>query len=161
MMNAADIMTRFVVTAGPDATVGEVARLLSQHAISAVPIVDADGRLIGILSEGDLLRPFTQTNEERRSWWLDVLSEGDGLAPEFLEYVRLDRRRARDLMQTNLITASPDTPIAAIAEMLTRHRIKRVPIVQDGRLAGIVTRADLVRAIVRMPDAFAPSSAPA
>src|ERR1039458_7551771 len=80
MMNAADIMTRFVVTAGPDATVGEVARTLSQHAISAVPICEADGRLIGILSEGDLLRPFTESNEQRRSWWLEVLAEGDALA---------------------------------------------------------------------------------
>jgi CBS domain-containing protein len=157
MMHAADIMTRFVVTAGPDATVGEVARILAQHAISAVPICAADGELLGILSEGDLLRPFTQSNEQRRSWWLEVLAEGDELAPEFLDYVRLDRRRARDLMQTDLITADERTPIAQIAELLTRHRIKRVPIVRDGKLLGIVTRADLVRTIVRTPEAFAPN----
>jgi CBS domain-containing protein len=161
MINAAEIMTRFVISAGPDSTVAEVARLLSQHAISAVPICDRDGTLIGMLSEEDLLRPFTQSNEERRAWWLDILAEGDSLAPEFLDYVRLDKRRARDLMQTNLITASQDTPLSAIAELLTRHRIKRVPIVQDGKLVGIVTRADLVRAIVRSPEGFAPSSSPA
>jgi CBS domain-containing protein len=160
MMTAADVMTRFVVTADPDATVAEVAKLLTRHAISAVPICDAAGGVVGILSEGDLLRPFTQTNEDRRTWWLDVLSEGDGLAPEFLEYVRLDRRRARDLMQTRLITAAEETPIAAIAELLIRHQIKRVPIVRDGKLVGIVTRADLVRAIVRSPEAFAPASTP-
>jgi CBS domain-containing protein len=149
MINAAEIMTRFVISAGPDSTVAEVARLLSQHAISAVPICDRDGTLIGMLSEEDLLRPITQS------------AEGDSLAPEFLDYVRLDKRRARDLMQTNLITASQDTPLSAIAELLTRHRIKRVPIVQDGKLVGIVTRADLVRAIVRSPEGFAPSSSPA
>jgi CBS domain-containing protein len=76
-----------------------------------------------------------------------LLADGEELAPEFLEYLRLDRRRARDLMTRDVVTATEDTPVDRIADMLQRHRIKRVPIVRDGKVAGIVSRADLVRAL--------------
>jgi CBS domain-containing protein len=155
MLDAARVMTRFVVTASPDATMAELAKVMSQHAISGVPIVDKDGALLGMVSEGDLVRQFTHASEQRRSWWLHILAEGDALAPEFLEYVRLDQRRARDMMQTSLITAEPGATLPQIAELMEKHRIKRVPIVQDGKLLGIVTRADLVKAVARVPDAFA------
>src|SRR6185437_1788911 len=98
-IDAASIMTRTVVSARPDDTVAQVAALLTEHEISAVPVCDKDGKLIGMLSEGDLMRPFGEENALRRSWWLGMLAEGTDLAPEFLDYVRLDRRRARDLMQ--------------------------------------------------------------
>jgi CBS domain-containing protein len=154
MLDAATIMTRDVVTAGPDATVTTIAKLLADHGISALPICDAAGKLVGMLSEGDLMRPFTQGNERRRSWWLNLLAEGTDLAPEFVEYVRLDNRCARDLMQTAVITATDTTSASALAELLTEHRIKRVPILRDGKLVGIVSRADLVRALAQSPEAL-------
>jgi CBS domain-containing protein len=154
MLDAASIMTRDVVTATPEETVASVARKLTDHGISALPVCDRDGRLLGMLSEGDLMRPFSQSNEQRRSWWLNLLAEGTDLAPEFVNYVRLDSRRAGDLMQTAVVTATEGTSAPAIAELLTQHRIKRVPILRDGRLVGIVSRADLVRALARSPDAL-------
>jgi CBS domain-containing protein len=154
MLDAASVMTRFVVTAGPDATMAELAKILSQHAISGVPIVDASGALVGMVSEGDLMRQFTQSSEQRRAWWLHMLADGDDLAPEFLEYVRLDHRRARDMMQTKLVTVGEDATLPQIAELMGQNHIKRVPVVKDGKLVGIVTRADLVKAVARHPDAF-------
>jgi CBS domain-containing protein len=151
MLDAASIMTREVITAGPDATVGTVARLLTNNGISALPICDAAGNLLGMLSEGDLMRPFSQANERRRSWWLTLLAEGTELAPQFVEYISLDSRRARDLMQTDLVTASEKTSAPELAELMTSHKIKRVPILRDGKLVGIVSRADLVRAMARTP----------
>lgn len=153
-MDAASIMTRDVITAGPDTTVGAVAKLLTEHGISALPICDKDGTLLGMLSEGDLMRPFSQANELRRSWWLNLLAEGTDLSPQFAEYIRLDNRRARDLMKTEVISASEGTSAPELAELLTLHRIKRVPILRDGKLVGIVSRADLVRAMARSPDAL-------
>ncbi|MDR3535567.1 MAG: CBS domain-containing protein [Acetobacteraceae bacterium] len=155
MLDAASVMTRFVVTASPDATMGELAKILSQHAISGVPIADKDGTLVGMVSEGDLMRQFTHSSEQRRAWWLHMLADGDDLAPEFLEYVRLDHRRARDMMQSRLVTATEDTSLPQIAELMGQNHIKRVPILKDGKLVGIVTRADLVKAVARMPEAFA------
>ena len=146
-LDASNIMTRDVVTVRPDDTVARVAKLLSEHEISAVPVCDDAGKVLGMLSEGDLMRPFGQEHAAKRAWWLNLLAEGTDLAPEFLEYIRLDNRRARDLMVTPVITAPADAAVPELADLLARHRIKRVPIVQDGRLVGIVSRADVVRAL--------------
>ena len=151
-IDAASIMTRDVVTAGPDDTVARVAALLTEHEISAVPVCDKDGKLLVMLSAGDLMQPFGQENALRRAWWLGMLAEGTDLAPEFLDYVRLDRRRAKDLMKTDVITATERSSAAEIADLLNKHKIKRVPIVRDGKLVGIVSRADLIRAMSRSPE---------
>ena len=151
-IDAASIMTRDVVTAGPEDTVARVAALLTEHEISAVPVCDKDGKLLGMLSEGDLMQPFGQENALRRAWWLGMLAEGTDLAPEFLDSVRLDRRRAKDLMKTDVITATERSSAAEIADLLNKHKIKRVPIVRDGKLVGIVSRADLIRAMSRSPE---------
>jgi CBS domain-containing protein len=90
----------------------------------------------------------------RRDWWLGLLAEGTDLAPEFLDYMRLDNRLARDLMTSPAITASEDTSGSEIADLLQHHHIKRVPIVKDGKVVGIVSRADLVRALARTPEAL-------
>ena len=153
-VDAATIMTQDVVTAGPDETVAQVARKLATHHISAVPVCDKDGMVLGMLSEGDLMRPFSTETEIRRAWWLRMLAEGTELAPAFLNYVREDQRRAKDLMVTPVITAMEQTPAREIADLMMQHHIKRVPIVRNGRLVGIVARADLVRAIARSPDAL-------
>jgi CBS domain-containing protein len=153
-IDAASIMTRNVVTVGPDDSVAHIAALLAEHEISAAPVCDKDGKLLGVLSEGDLMRPFGQENALRRAWWLGVLAEGTDLAPEFLDYLRVDRRRARDLMQPDVVTATERTSTGEIADLLTKHRIKRVPIVRDGKLVGIVSRADLIRAMAHSPEAL-------
>ncbi len=153
-VDAAAIMTTKVVAAAPDDTVASVARLLGTHHISAVPVCDADGMLLGMLSEGDLLRPFSTETAIRRAWWLRLLAEGTALAPEFLAYVREDQRRARDLMSTQLISVTETTSAREIADLMIKHHIKRVPVVRDGKVVGIVARADLVRAIAGSPDAL-------
>jgi CBS domain-containing protein len=149
---AADIMTRNVVTAHPDDLVPGVAKLLSDHAISAVPVCDVSGRLVGMISEGDLMRPYGQAQAAKRSWWLALLAEGSEIAPAFLKYIAAERRTARDLMTKTVITAKPSTPLPALADLLMTHRIKRVPILRDGMLVGIVSRADLVKALARTPE---------
>ncbi len=154
-MDAAEIMTRAVITAGPDDTVATLAALFSKNGISAVPVCGKDGTLLGIISEGDLMRPFGQSNKLRRDWWLGLLAEGTDLAPDFVDYLRLDNRSVRDLMTTPAITADEHMSVNEIADLLRRHGIKRVPILRDGKLVGIVSRADLVRAIARAPGGLA------
>ncbi len=153
-IDAASIMTTHVVTALPDDTVAKVARLLAANQISAVPVCDADGTLLGMLSEGDLMRPFATETVTRRAWWLRMLAEGTELAPEFLNYVREDQRRAKDLMTTPVVSVTERASAQEIADLMMRHRIKRVPVLRDGKVVGIVARADLVRAIARSPDAL-------
>ncbi len=156
-MDAGSIMTRTAITAGPDDTVKTLAALFTKHGISAVPVCEKDGTLLGVVSEGDLMRPFGQANKLRRDWWLGLLAEGTDLAPEFLDYMRLDKRKARDLMTSPAITATEGTTVAEIADLLQSHHVKRVPIVRDGKVVGIVSRADLIRALSRTPDAMANS----
>ena len=153
--DAASVMTREVITVGPDATVAEVAAVLAKHDISAVPVCDTSGILQGMLSEGDLMRPFGAANEMRRAWWLGMLAEGTDLAPEFLDYLRVDRRRAKDLMIREVVSATERTKLSEIADLMGRHRIKRVPILRDGKLVGVVSRGDIVRALARSPTALA------
>jgi len=153
MLDAASVMTRNVVTARPEDTVARVARLLTHHRISAVPICDQSGTVLGMVSEGDLMRPYINSNLQRRAWWLTLLADGTELAPEFLEYVRLDRHQVGDLMTKPAITASESTSVTELAELLAKHRVKRLPIVRDGKLVGIVSRADVIRTIARSPEA--------
>jgi len=134
MLDAASIMTRNVVTARPTDTVARVARLLADNTISAVPVCDDTGALLGMISEGDLMRPFVDTNVRRRAWWLALLADGTDLAPEFVDYVRLDRHQIGDLMTKPVITASETAHVTELAEQMVEHRIKRLPIVRDGKL---------------------------
>lgn len=145
-------MTRDVLTAGPEESVASVSRKMAQRAISAVPVVDDNGQVVGMLSEGDILRRFGAEHQHRRAWWLNQIAEGMKLAPEFLDYVSLDHQRVRDLMSAPVITAAENTPLSHIVDLMVIHKIKRVAIVADGKLAGIVSRADVVRRIVDSPD---------
>lgn len=145
--SAFQIMTRNVVSVKPDDETPAIAAVLAKHGISAVPVVDDDGKLLGIVSEGDLMRPFSSKTMAQRAWWLELLAEGERLAPEFLDYISVDHRTASELMTKNVITAEETTPIPKIADLLLLHNIKRVPILKKGRLVGIVSRADIVRTI--------------
>ena len=143
-MKASDVMVDQVITTEPDSSVHDAAAILIANHISAVPVTDSDRRLLGILSEGDLLRRSETDTERRRSWWLESLTSAETLAQEF---VRTHSRKVSDVMTRNVIVAKPDTPLREIAALFERNRIKRVPIVQDGKLVGLVSRADLVRAL--------------
>lgn len=146
-MIARDIMTTEVAAVGPDATLREIARVLAAKGVSAVPVVDARGAPIGMVSEGDLIGRSAAEREARRDWWLAMLAEGEALHPDYLASLRHDGPTARAIMSAPVVTVSETTDIAEIARLLDAHRIKRVPVVRDGRLVGIVSRADLVRAL--------------
>ena len=148
-MRATDVMTTNVVTIGPDTSVQEVAKILSEWGISGVPVIDAESRLVGIVSEGDLLHRVETGTERRaqrrrRSWWLDTIGSDEELARD---YVKSHGRTAKDVMTREVISVSDTTDLADIANLLETKRIKRVPVLTDGKLVGIVSRANLVRAL--------------
>ena len=143
-MRATDIMTSEVITVEEDATVQAAAELMAEHGISALPVVDKDTRVIGIVSEGDLLHRAETATEQRRSWWLEIMTSTNQLAGE---YIKSHSAKVTDVMTRDVISVTDTTPVADIAVLLETHRIKRVPVLRDGRLAGIVSRANLVRAL--------------
>jgi CBS domain-containing protein len=152
-MHARDIMSQPVITVDPDDEVAAVAQTLLDHRISAVPVV-ANGRLVGIVSEGDLLRRHESgTERQRRSWWLRLLSPVDEMARE---YIQAHGLRARDVMTAPVTTVIEDTPVAEIANLLESRRIKRVPVVRDGEIVGIVSRANLLHAVAAQARRAAP-----
>jgi CBS-domain-containing membrane protein len=149
-MNAADMMTSPVVTIGPQATVRDAAWTMLTHRISAVPVLDGQRRLVGILSEGDLLRRAETGTQRRRSWWGMFGLGSEQLAAEF---VKSHGRKVADVMSRNVITAREHTPAPEIARLMETHGIKRVPIVADGKLVGIVSRADFLTALTGVQQA--------
>lgn len=132
-MNASDVMVHQVITTRPDSSVRDVAMILIENHISAVPVTDGADKLLGIISEGDLLRRSETQTERRRSRWLEWLTSSETLAEEF---VRTHSRGVNDVMTRMVIVARPDTPLHEIATLLERNRIKRVPIVRDDKLVG-------------------------
>jgi CBS domain-containing protein len=144
MLTAADIMTTTVITVAPDTPVREIAKLLYARRISGVPVVDAKGALVGIVSEGDLMKHVAAIGEQRRSWWLTLFADEGAMARD---YVKTHARLARDVMTSDVISVKPTDSVAEIANTLERHRIKRVPVVKDGKLIGIVTRGNLLQAL--------------
>jgi CBS domain-containing protein len=145
-MNAADIMTSPAVTVTPETTVSEVAGLLAARRISAVPVVET-GRLVGIVSEADLVRRReigTDCALRGEPWWLRLFERRSVAG----DYVKTHAARVRDIMTHDVVAASPDTPLPEIATLFGKHRIKRLPVVHEGVLRGIVSRSDLVKALV-------------
>jgi CBS-domain-containing membrane protein len=142
-MKAADVMVTDVITVRPDTSTQEAARILVDNGISAAPVVDEEGRVAGIVSEGDLIRRAEIGTELRRSWWLELLSSPEARARDFVKSHAL---KVADVMTTRVVTAPETASLAEIANLLEKNGIKRVPIVRDGRLVGIVSRANLLRA---------------
>lgn len=142
-MNAADIMTPDVITVRPETPLDELVDLMLRNRISGLPVVD-DGIIVGIVSEGDLLRRAETGTEKRRSQLLELVGSTASAAAD---YVRTHGRKAGDIMTTDLVTVTPDTPIAEIANILETKRIKRVPVVLEGKVLGIVSRANLLKAL--------------
>jgi CBS domain-containing protein len=146
-MTAGDIMTKDVLFLRPDLPTRTVAKLLLGKGISAAPVVGPGGDVVGMVSEADLLGRQIEGRASNRMWWLEMLAEGEDLATEFLDYLKSSDPVARDVMRTPVVTVSESTRIEEIAEILQRNHIKRVPVLRDGRLVGIVARADLIRAL--------------
>jgi CBS domain-containing protein len=146
-MKAADVMVSRVITVTPDTPVEKIARILLSNRISAVPVVNDIGTLVGIVSEGDLIHRVEAGTERQYSWWLKLVSDKNAMARD---YLKSHATRAADVMTKRVITAPPDMPLAELASLLERHRIKRVPIVQDGALVGIVSRANLLQALAAL-----------
>lgn len=142
-MNANDIMTRSVVTISPDTMLADAAALLAQHRISGVPVVEK-GRVVGLVSESDLLQHRELgPRSPKQPWWAAMFLE----RPDPLEYVKAHAVRAQDVMTRRVVSVAEDTPAAKVAALLDKRRIRRVPVLRDKRLVGIVTRADLVRSM--------------
>jgi len=148
-MRALDVMTRKVITVDPETPVREAARIFAENDISGAPVVDDEGRLLGMITEGDLLhRAETGTQARRRSWWLEFFSSNRELAAT---YIKENARLVKDVMTGKVISVKETTPVREIADLLERHRIKRVPVLFDGELLGIVSRANLVKALASVP----------
>jgi CBS domain-containing protein len=142
-MEARDVMTPNVVSVTQDMSVREVARLMVDNRISAVPVVKG-GKLVGIVSEGDLFRRAELGTERHRSHWLEMFASGTNLA---WDYVKAHGQTVGDVMSQDVITVTPTTPLGEVANLLESRRIKRAPVVEDGRVIGIVSRANLVQAL--------------
>jgi CBS domain-containing protein len=146
-MKASDVMTPDVISADPDATVLQAARYMLQHHISGLPVIDKTGTLVGILSEGDFLRRRETHTDRRPSRWLEFLMGPGKLAAQ---YTHTHGSKVSEVMTTNLHTVSEDTSLEKVVEMMERYRIKRVPVLRGKKIVGIVTRANLMHAMVSL-----------
>jgi CBS domain-containing protein len=144
-MNVADVMTRHVISVAPDATVETAARQMLERGISGLMVVDAKGELAGVVTEGDLLRRDEIGTVRHRPWWLRMLLSPGRQAADF---TRAHGRRVKDVMTQDVITVSADAPLEEVVEAMERHRIKRVPVTENNRVIGVVSRSDLMRALV-------------
>jgi CBS domain-containing protein len=143
-MRARDIMARSVVSVKPDATLEQATAIMLERHISGLPVVGDDGRLVGIVTEGDLLRRGELGTERRRPRWLHFLLSPGRLAEQ---YAHTRGRRVEEVMSPEVLTAAEEAELPEIVDLMTRHDVKRVPIVVGDHLIGIVSRADLMRAL--------------
>ena len=143
-MKARDIMTRKVITERPDTPIRDIATLMVENHISGLPVLTADGKVVGILSESDLLHRAETGTERRQKWWFRIFADSASLARE---YAKAHGLKAHDVMSRYVISVRDDTELRDVADSLDNHRIKRVPVLKEESLVGIVTRGDLVRAL--------------
>jgi CBS domain-containing protein len=156
-MQVHEIMTKELVTATPDTPVTEIAKLLVQHRIGAIPVLAGDGRLVGLVSQTDLAHRSETGTEKRRKWWLEMFADADVRARE---YVKSHGLKAADVMTRGINSVSHDASLAEVADVLDTHRVRQVPVMRDGKMIGIISRGDLVRALAELT-ATAPVQRPA
>jgi CBS domain-containing protein len=144
-MNAADLMTSFIVTVKPDATIEEAAQLMLQYRISGLPVTDSDGAVLGIITESDLLRRAETGTEKPHARWVSLLIGPGRLAQE---YVHTHARKVGDMMTERVLTVTPQTPVSEVVALMETKHVKRLPVVVQERLVGIVSRADVMAALV-------------
>lgn len=147
-MKARDVMTRLVLSVAPEAPLREVAALLLERRISGVPVLDAAGRVVGVVSEGDFLRRPEIETDLAGPRWLRLLTSPDQQARD---YIKTHGRTAADVMSAPAVTVAADAPLGAVARLMSSKGIKRLPVLEEERLVGIVTRADLLRAVYEHP----------
>ena len=143
-MRARDVMVRAVATATPETTVEALARLMINLRLSGVPVMDRDGRLVGIVTEGDLLRRVETGTERHRPRWSEPFSSNSRLAAE---YIKSHAKRVADIMTREVFSVEETATLGEIADLLETKQIKRVPVVHDGKIVGIVSRADLLQVL--------------
>jgi len=146
-MRAHQIMTKDVVTVGPEASIVEASRLMLEHHISGLPVLDAHGHLVGIVSEGDFLRRAELGTQRKRPRWLQFLIGPDREATEF---VRQSGRKVGEIMTRTPHTVAEDTPLEEIVSLMEKKHVKRLPVMHRDRLVGIVTRANLLSAVASL-----------
>jgi CBS domain-containing protein len=143
-MKAQDIMTRDVITVRPNASVRDIAALMVEKHISGVPVLTDNGKLIGMVSQSDLLHRAEVGTERKHKWWFRIFADSSALARE---YAKAHGLKAHDIMSRYVVSVRDDAELRDVADILDKRRIKRVPVVQEDRLVGIITRGDLVRAL--------------
>jgi CBS domain-containing protein len=146
-MRAHHIMTQQVITVGADTTIVEAVNTMLQHHISGLPVVDAAGRLIGIISEGDFIRRAEIGTQRKRGRWLKFLVGADKIAADF---VHAHGRKVGEIMTPNPVTINEDTPLDQIAQLMESKGVKRLPVVRGDRLVGIVTRSDFLAPVAEL-----------
>jgi len=142
-MKAMDVMVRDVMTVKPDDSVSDVVKLLAEHDVSALPVVSADGQVVGMISEADLMRRPEIGTEKHRPWWIEAITPAATLAEDFAK----SHGHVDEIMSRHVISASEDTSLGDIATLLERHRIKRIPILRGGKLVGVVSQSNLIQAL--------------
>lgn len=146
-MLARDVMTADPIAMAPDATVAEAARLMADKDVSGLPVVDSSGQLVGIITEGDLLRRKELGSETRRTWWASLFHNDKSLAGEF---AKARGRFVREVMTRNIVCVSDDTAVGRVAELLSTLNVKRLPVLKNGALVGIVSRRDVMRSLAKL-----------
>ncbi|PDQ23061.1 histidine kinase [Mesorhizobium sanjuanii] len=155
-MQAEAIMTAPVIGIEPSASITDAAGLMLSRRISGLPVIRSDGTLVGIVSEGDFLRRGELGTERKRSRWLEFLVSPGRAADE---YVRANGRRVEEVMTADVVTVPPGAPLTEIVELMMRHHVKRIPVVDGGKVVGIVTRSDLLRGLLSVLPGPAPATA--
>lgn len=154
-MNAAELMTSPAVTISVDATIDEAVRLMLADRLSGLPVVDGSDRIVGVLTEGDLLRRVELGTERKRPRWLDFLF---GSGAEARDYVHAHGRRVSEVMTESPTCIGERAPLSEIVDLMEKRRIKRLPVTREGRVVGVVSRADVIRALASRKVTTAPTS---
>jgi CBS domain-containing protein len=154
-MKAEDVMTRELISIDPDSTVLQAARLMLEHHISGLPVIDKEGNLVGVLSEGDFLRRRETKTEKRHSRWLEFLMGPGRIAAE---YSHSHGSKVSEVMTKEVQTVDETTALEDIVDLMERHRIKRVPVLCGGQVVGIITRSNLMHAMVSLARVAQPAA---
>lgn len=144
-MIVADVMTRNVISIAPGATVEDAAKAMLDRGVSGLFVVDAQGELVGVVTEGDLLRRDELGTQRHRPWWLRLLVSPGRQAADFTHTYG---RHVSDVMTRDVIAVGPEAPLEQVVDTMERHAIKRVPVVENQRVTGVVSRSDLLRALI-------------
>lgn len=144
-MQVESVMTSPVVGIEPSASIADAARLMLSRKISGLPVIRKDGTLVGIVSEGDFLRRGELGTKRKRSRWLEFLVSPGKVADE---YAHANGRRVEEVMSDGVVTTTRNASFEEVVDLMTRHHVKRLPVVEDGKVVGIIARSDLLRALL-------------